>query len=499
MAGIAGAADQPCGCDRVSPGTQHYEKAETPLAPECALRHEPPFHSTYAGWPNVSRIDLVADPCEVGDALLCRGYDGLGAGDSESARACFRAAATLRPELGDVWAALGDTDIDRAPVTAAAAYARAVHADGGRRDWRLALAGALLAAGSAQAVDSFATLVAERPDWAAARRGLARALRAAGRRDEAVAEFREAVVLDPRDRGTLADLAGLLAEAGEPVAALELLQPVLRSDPDDAALQAAAGRAWLGLGETARARTALERSAANDPTDHCGARGVLALLESGATAELTPGYVRALFDRYADRFDRDLVEKLDYHAPTVLRGAVDAVTGGRTGLRVLDLGCGTGLAGVAFRSLAGELAGIDLAPRMVEKARARGVYDRLAVADAVAALRGDADGWDLVVATDVFVYIGDLGPVLEAASDALRPGGMLAATVERLDGDGFALGPARRYAHAESYVRARAASAGFTVSLLESSSPRRERGQPVPGFMFVLTKAWRPILTSGGN
>lgn len=480
--------DQPRGCDRVSPGTQPDENPETTLAPDCALRHAESFHSSYPCWPKVSPIDLVADPCEVGDALLCRGYERLGAGDSESARACFRAAAALRPELGDVWAALGDTEIDRSPATAATAYAWAVHADGFRRDWRLALAGAWLAAGCEQAVDAFAALVAERPDWAAARRGLARAMRDAGRKDEAVREFREAVVLDPQDRGALVDLAALLTEAGEAVAALELLQPGLRNDPDDAALQAAAGRAWLGLGETARARAALERSAANDPIDHYGARGALAALESGPSAELTPGYVRALFDRYADRFDRDLVERLDYHAPTVLRGAVDAVTGGRTGLRVLDLGCGTGLAGVAFRSMAAELVGVDLAPRMVEKSRARGVYDRLAVADAVAALRGETGGWDLVVATDVFVYIGDLGPVFEAAAAALHPGGLLAATVERLDGDGFALGPSRRYAHAESYVRARAAVAGFSVSLLETSSPRRERGQPVPGFMFVLTK-----------
>lgn len=454
------------------------------------MRHGSSFPSTYAGQPIVTRIGPATTPCEAGDVLLCRGYDALGAGDPETARTQFRAAAAVRPELGDAWAALGDTDIEISPTIAGNAYARSVVIDGGRRDWRLALAGAWLAAGDSRAVDAFAALAAERPDWAAARRGLARALRDAGRGGDAVTEFREAVVLDPRDRGTLAELGAVLVDGGEALAAAELLQPALRDDPDDAALQAVAGRAWLALRETGKARAALERSVTNDPSDRHGAGALLALLESGDPTDLTPAYVRALFDRYADRFDRDLVERLEYRAPTLLRQAVDGLAGGGNvhGLRVLDLGCGTGLAGVTFRSLAGELAGVDLAPRMVEKARARGVYDRLDVADAVAVLRTEAAAWDLIVAADVLVYLGDLGPLFEAAAMALRTRGRLAATVERLDGDGFALGPARRYAHAEAHVRDRAAAAGLDVTLLEPCNPRRERGQPVQGLLFVLTK-----------
>lgn len=452
------------------------------------MRHALPFPSTYFGQPNVTRLDPATTPCEAGDVLLCRGYDALGAGDADAARGHFRAAAVLRPELGDAWAALGDTDLDHDPAIAASAYARSVAIDRERRDSRLALAGAWLAAGDQRALDAFAALATERPDWAAARRGLARALRDTGRGGEAVAEYREAVVLDPRDHGTLAELASLLIDAGDALAAAELLQPVLRNEPDDPALQAVAGRAWMALQETGKARAALERSIANDPSDRHGARGLLMRLESGDPDDLAPAYVRALFDRYADRFDRDLVEKLDYRAPALLRHAVDSFAGGASGLRVLDLGCGTGLAGVTFRSLAGELVGVDLAPRMVEKARARGVYDQLEVADAVAALRAEAAAWDLVVAADVLVYLGDLGPLFESAAMALRPGGRLAATVERLEGDGFALGPARRYAHAEAHLRDRAAVAGLGVALLEPCSPRRERGQPVQGLLFVLTK-----------
>ncbi|MFX8227089.1 methyltransferase domain-containing protein, partial [Acinetobacter baumannii] len=88
-------------------------------------------------------------------------------------------------------------------------------------------------------------------------------------------------------------------------------------------------------------------------------------------------------------------------APDLLRAAVDRVMPGATGLRILDLGCGTGLAGVTFMALAAHLAGVDLSPRMVEKARQRGLYDELGVGDVVEAMRRTPGGWDLLVAADV--------------------------------------------------------------------------------------------------
>jgi predicted TPR repeat methyltransferase len=213
-------------------------------------------------------------------------------------------------------------------------------------------------------------------------------------------------------------------------------------------------------------------------------------VEAGAGTDLSAAYVRALFDRYADRFDRDLLGKLGYAAPELLRVAVDRLVepavGDAAKLRVFDLGCGTGLAGVAFRPLAAHLAGVDLSPRMVEKARQRGLYDVLEVGDVVAALQA-ADSWDLLVAADVLVYIGDLAPVFQAAAGALAPGGLFAATVERAPEEaGFTLGPARRYAHGERYVRESAAAAGLTVRLIEPCTPRREKGVGVPGLLVIV-------------
>ena len=75
--------------------------------------------------------------------------------------------------------------------------------------------------------------------------------------------------------------------------------------------------------------------------------------------------------------------------------------------------CGTGLCGVELAGKVGELHGVDLSPEMVAKACERvGVYSSLEVDDLTAWLAGQCSidrKFDVLVATDVFVYIGDLG------------------------------------------------------------------------------------------
>ncbi len=428
-------------------------------------------------------------PGVIPDTLFQAAYDRLYAGESAAAVRAFQATCAAGPALAEAWAALADGARAAGDASAAVlAYRRAVSLDCGVWSWRFGLAESLREAGcSAEATAAYQALAGERPDSAAVRLGLARSLVACGRAAEAMEEYRETVALRTDHRDAALELSGLLVESGDALAAVELLQPLSRRDPDDVDLHHHIGRAWIALREPEKALTALRRARVLDPDDCLGNAPLIAALEAGDGADLSAAYVRALFDRYADRFDRDLLGKLGYAAPDLLRGAVDRLGGGQ-GLRVLDLGCGTGLAGVTFRPLAEHLAGVDLSPRMVDKARARALYDDLQVGDVVAAMQAAPAAWDLLVAADVLVYIGDLAPVFRSASDALVPGGRFAATVERLAGGGFALGPSRRYAHAESYLRATASDAGLNFLLLEPCAPRREKGVDVPGLLFVLEK-----------
>src|SRR5437868_10501309 len=174
-------------------------------------------------------------------------------------------------------------------------------------------------------------------------------------------------------------LARDYATDGDLAAAADLYAQATELAPGFASAWFALGEAREALGDRDGARAAFERARGADPQDRHGAALHLARLGAAdpGTRELH-SYVRTLFDQYAPRFDRALAD-LGYRAPALLR---DAVT--RHGLRfgtMLDLGCGTGLAGAAFRPYVDWLIGVDLSPRMVEEARKKGLYDRLVVGD----------------------------------------------------------------------------------------------------------------------
>ena len=133
------------------------------------------------------------------------------------------------------------------------------------------------------------------------------------------------------------------------------------------------------------------------------------------------------------------------------------------------------------------VTGVDLSPAMVEKARERGAYDRLEAKDILDALRGSPQRWDLLVAADVLMYLGDLAPVFEAAVAALRPGGRFAFTVEAGEGDRYQLGKqTHRFAHSKPYVDHLSRIFGFETETLEEITVRKEAGQPVRGLLAML-------------
>jgi len=200
------------------------------------------------------------------------------------------------------------------------------------------------------------------------------------------------------------------------------------------------------------------------------------------------GYVRHLFDQFAADYDQRMIGQLGYAAPRILRDLADMVMAGRDSLAILDLGCGTGLAGVAFENLAHRLDGIDLSPAMVEKARARNLYDHLAVADIETALSGDDLAFDLIVAADTLVYLGELARVFADARRRLKPDGFFLFTVEAKSGEGFELGPKRRWRHSELYLRDLAETSGFEVIGLVACAPRHEANVPVEGFAVALSR-----------
>jgi predicted TPR repeat methyltransferase len=303
---------------------------------------------------------------------------------------------------------------------------------------------------------------------------------------------------------------------------LAALERDARARPHDASVQLAIGQAQQHLGRPLDALTAYERALALNPQlgpawtlrghllrqagrladasvcfDNaigCGEdveshRYFLGALGLGALPEAAPPrFVRGLFDEYAERFDEELVGTLHY------RGH-EQVCAPLAGLHpapfvsALDLGCGSGLAAPLLRPSTARLAGLDLSPRMIERAAATRLYDELHVAEAVAWLRATSTRHDLVVACDVFIYVGDLAPAFDAVSRVLLDGGVFAFTVEEGQADaGYDLLPTLRYAHSGAYLRGLAGAHALRVMRCERAPLREGRGEAIAGLTMHLQR-----------
>jgi predicted TPR repeat methyltransferase len=297
------------------------------------------------------------------------------------------------------------------------------------------------------------------------------------------------LVADRRYRWAIAS-----AERGDLVAAAGILEQTVALAPRFATAWFALGAIRDRLGDRSGAIAAFRAASEADPEDYHGARLHLARLGAGEPhPPMSAAYIARLFDQQAPRFDAALREYLAYRGPELLHAAVirtcETLARPPSFMRAVDLGCGTGLVGRAFRPHVASLVGVDLSPGMIEIARRSGLYTELRVADAVAFLREEGGATaDLILAGDVFVYLADLAPVCREAARVLAPGGLFAFTVEANDGAPYALRETLRYAHSPEYVQATLAAAALAPRALDRAVLRTEKGSPVAGLVAVAQK-----------
>jgi predicted TPR repeat methyltransferase len=394
------------------------------------------------------------------EALLQEGAARHARGDLDGAARLYRKALAQRPGDGNALNLLSVIARQRGDLPRALELsARAVTA---KPDSPIFLAnhGAALAEAGRlpEAIRAHGATLARRPDDVTVLRNLGQALTAVGDAAGALAPLRRAVALRPEAPEPWLALAHALREAGQEGAA-EAARRVLAipSLPGPLAAQA---------------------------------RFLLAALGEDAAPDRAPAsYVKELFDAYAPRFDADLEGRLGYRTPALLAELLNqagiAPDGAR---RVLDLGCGTGLSGVALKPFARRMTGLDLSPRMLAEAGKRGLYDALEEADLLDFLPRQAGRFELVAAADVLNYLGDLGPALRGIAAALVPGGVAVFSVEAGAEAPFALGPGLRYRHDPAHVAALAREAGFTEIARREAVLREEKGVPVQGLLFALKR-----------
>lgn len=374
-------------------------------------------------------------------------------GRLEDALASYELALTLKPNYPEAWCnrAIALNDLGR-PGDALAGADRALQARPNYADAWVARANALQGQGSfTEALISYERALALKDDGEIhCSRGTA--LQRLQRFDEALASYDRAITLRPGHPLAHQYRANTLRALGRIEEAVDSYRTALALGGDRAQIEFA-----------------------------------LAALGAAGVPDASPGgYVKNLFDQYADHFDEHLVERLGYNTPALLDAAVRAQ--GIENADVVDLGCGTGLCAPYLRPLARRLVGVDLSTKMLDKARERGLYDDLVCADIGDYLQG-ARGLDLIVAADVLVYLGDLVPLFGHAARALRPGGLFCLSIEAGEGDGFTLRRSQRYAHALPYVERLAAGHGFELLEAARHPLRREGGEEVGGFIVTLRRA----------
>lgn len=354
---------------------------------------------------------------------------------------------------------------------------------------------------------------------------LAQALSLTNHTDEAIQYYEKTLMLEPHHPEANHNLANTLVQQGDtdkalnyyfrqlsvaPLAesyfnigvllmykernkeAIEYLEHALTLDPTNINIALNLGSIYLKQQNAPKAISSYEMALAQQP-DNTEVQYILSALKDDATPERAPDdYLKNLFNHYADHYDEHLTKYLDYTVPQKLAQLLfEAIGSERETWKVVDLGCGTGLSGVAIKPFAHELIGIDLSAGMIEHARQRGIYDTLIVGDIETSLASYRD-CDLILAADVFSYLGDLSAVFAAAHNSLKSSGYLLFSVERLTEGDYKLQKNMRYAHSSTYIELILSKYNFEIRNLENTILRKQQKQPVEGYLVLAKKLQKP-------
>ena len=291
--------------------------------------------------------------------------------------------------------------------------------------------------------------------------------------NQAISLYRRALAIKPEDPATLNALGQALLLVG-------------KREESMAAMREAVRASRLSSATPAGTVADLERKIALDPMCAELHYTLATVTHLTPPARIPAALLTDLYERYAGGFDEHLREKLHYRMPEMITDAIAAAQPARP-MDILDLGCGTGLCAPLLRPWASVLCGVDISAAMIEQAKARNLYDRLEVADLVLAMQLAKRSFDLLVAADVLIYLGDLSPVFEAAAECLRAGGLFAYSVEAGGGERYHLqAKSFRFAHAKPYLQKLASMYGFHEVSFDLVSARTEAQVPVASYMVVL-------------
>jgi predicted TPR repeat methyltransferase len=375
---------------------------------------------------------------------------------NDEALTAYDKALSLKPDLEEAWLGRGDVLWNQKRYEDAfAAYGKALSLKPDSADAWLGQGNALYRLRCLdEALAAYDKAIAQRPDLAEAWLGRGNVFYNSKRPDEALAAYDRAIAQKP-------DLAEAWHKRG--------ITKVIRGDEREGQKDC---------------EQAVLLGASKEAVDFNLAR-------HGAIEKvyiMPRKVVEDLFDDHASHFDSLLVNELGYLVPSKLFDLILRHAEKNALVDALDLGCGTGLMGVQLHPIVKTLVGVDLSRRMLEKAKARGIYNELACRDIVEFSKSDTRSYDLVTSTDVFIYVGELSAVFDTVYRRLNAGGYFAFSVEATDEGNYVLTEAGRYQHTKAYLEQLARDNGFNIHAIEDCVLRNEGQRGMPGFLAVMSR-----------
>jgi predicted TPR repeat methyltransferase len=341
------------------------------------------------------------------------------------------------------------------------------------------------------AIVAYEKAISIKPDYVKAIYNLANSQHKLGQLDKAVRNFKKLVTINPdyaeRHNNKILTVIYFFSK-GQTPDAIDTLELLIKDSPEDALLFNMMGGCCVSLGQFDMAIKNYE-NALNLHPNYAIPQHMLNSLKGNTSKEPPKEYVKNLFDDYAERFDDSLVEGLQYQLPFIIKDIIQKTSSSNSKfLKTIDLGCGTGLSGKDLREISKNLSGVDISENMVSKAEELNIYDNLFVGDIIEVLGSAREKYDLFVALDVLVYVGDVESIFKAVRTYCYRESLFVFSIEVQEEDGYSLLKNSRYAHSDSYITNQAAGS-FVLVDSQNLRLRKEGNNWINGKIYIFKAA----------
>lgn len=345
--------------------------------------------------------------------------------------------------------------------------------------------------------------------------------------ERAVIHYEIAFELNPKHNNLKQNLAMAYVIEKQFSKAKPLLEEACERNPNHSELQLQLSEVYLETGDTEKAIKQHEKTLALRPNNHpllhnlavlylrnkdiknskeyfekayqvdntdLTAKHMLNALQENSDIEQAPSkYIEDLFNQYAQFYNKHVSDKLGYKVPEIMRSKIANFLGDKVeSIRILDLGCGTGLCGIYFSDISFYMVGVDISREMLSHARAIQSYDGLCQINILQSIPGEGlQVFDLVLAADVLVYIGELDIIFQKVASALDKNGLFCFTVEKSksnENHSHKLLHSGRFTHSEKYINSLAKAHNFVIKLSDEIELRRDNNDQIKGILYILEK-----------